>query len=112
MFNRHDPRRARFLRGTILQLVYLAGNGDSLNPDDPFAMSRGVLTTALDQLRQLPSAVDMNNAVRYLDEKGYLEVVWERGDTGAFESIKLVATGIDIVEGTISDPGVSIPNLR
>jgi hypothetical protein len=112
MFNRTDPRRSRFLRGTILQLVYIAGNGDSLNPDDPFAMSRNVLTTALTQLRQLPSAVDLNNSVRYLAEKHYLDVTWAQGDSGAFESIKLLATGIDVVEGTTNDPGVTIPNLR
>ncbi len=112
MFKRNDPRRARAIRGTILHLIWLAGNGESLNPDDPFSISRGVLTTALEQMRQLPNGIDLNSAARYCEEKKYLECEWLKDGSSEFENLRLTATGIDLVEGTINDPGVLIPNLR
>ncbi|NJK42975.1 MAG: hypothetical protein HC933_00755 [Pleurocapsa sp. SU_196_0] len=111
MFNRKDPRRLRAVRGVILQLIWVAGNGESLNPSDPFAISRGVLLTALEQMRQLPGETDLTNAVRYCEERGYLEVTWS-ADRSEFESLRLTTNGIDLVEGTTTDAGVIVPSLR
>lgn len=112
MFSRKDPRRARAIRGVILHLIWLAGNGDSLNPDDPFSISRGVLVAALTEMRQLPNANDLAGAVRYCEEKGYLEVSWAKDGSGDFESLRLTVRGIDVVEGTSADAGVTVPSMR
>jgi hypothetical protein len=112
IFDKKDPRRARAIRGVILHLIWLAGNGDSLNPDDPFSISRGVLVAALEQMKQLPNASDLASAVRYCEEKKYLEVAWAKDGSGDFESLRLTVQGIDVVEGTTTDAGVSVPSLR
>jgi hypothetical protein len=112
MFNRKDPRRARAIRGIVMHLIWLAGNGESLNPNDPFSISRGVLVAALEQMKQLPNASDLASAVRYCEEKGYLEVQWLKDGSGDFESLRLSVQGIDVVEGTHTDAGIFIPNLR
>jgi hypothetical protein len=112
MFNRKDPRRARVVRGTVLYLIWLAGNGDSLNPNDPFSMNRNVLTLALEEMRQLPHLNDLTSAIRYCEEKGYLEVVWLKDTSGDFESVRLTVQGVDLVEATSTDAGVMLPSLR
>jgi hypothetical protein len=112
IFNKSDPRRSRLIRGIILHLIWLAGNGDGLNPNDPFRMARGVLTTALEGMQQLPNASDLTSAVRYCEEKGYVDVAWLSDGSGDFESLKLLVAGIDIVESTTIDPGVTIPKYR
>jgi hypothetical protein len=112
MFNRKDPRRAKTIRGVVMHLIWLAGNGESLNPDDPFSISRGVLVAALIEMRQMPNSSDLASAVRYCEEKKYLEVIWHKDGSGDFESLRLTVQGIDVVENTTIDAGVIIPNLR
>jgi hypothetical protein len=114
MFNRSDSRRARMIRGVVLQLLYLAGNGEALNASDPFCMNYGILVSALQEMRQLPPLLDLGNAVRYLEERKYIEVVWAKGveRSGEWEAVRLTTTGIDLVEATTTDPGVIVPPLR
>ena len=112
MFARNDQRRVKMIRGLVLHLLWLAGNGESLNPNNPFAMSRTILVSALEQLQQLPPIPEMNAAARYLEEKSYLEVTWAKDGTGYFESVKLTANGMDLVEGARTDVGVIVPRLN
>lgn len=114
IFNKSNPKRAALIRGRILTLLYYAAMGDALNPDDPYAMSKGTLVAALEQLRELPAENDLHSALRYLEEKEYLEVAWLRDGQGSFESIRLRTEGIDLVEGNaaVDDRGVMITARR
>lgn len=112
IFNKNNPRRAALIRGRILEVVYFAAMGDVLNPDDPYSMSRGVLVAALEQLNELPGEADLHAALRYCDEKGYLEVAWRKDGSGGFETLRLKTPGIDLVEGTSEDRAVYVPARR
>lgn len=112
MFRRSDPRRQQINRGVLINLLYVAGMGEALNPDDPFAAERGVLVAVLEQTKRLPSETDLNNAVRYLEEREYVQVRWSKDHSGAFEYVRLISKGIDLAEGTVRDAGVIVPELR
>lgn len=49
----------------------------------------------------------MNAAVRYLQQKGYVEAVWD--EDGEFTLVRLTTQGMDLVEGNLKDPGVLLP---
>lgn len=112
MFKKNDPRRATFVRGQILQILYTAAMGEALNPDDPYLMARGVLVAAMEQLGVLPAEAELHSSLRYLEEKGYIDVDWAKDGTGGFVSIRLQAKGIDLVEGTDLDRGVFFVTRR
>lgn len=111
MFNK-DPARLKVQRGVILRAIYLASATEALNPDDPDTISRTVLTLALEQLAALPGDAELHAAVRYLESKSYLRVVWAHDGTGAFERATITSDGKDLVEHTRSDPGVTLPRRR
>ncbi len=112
MFGRNDPRKTRLVRGIILQLVWLAANGESLNPANPYEIARGVLERALDEMRSHPGASEMDNALRYLEGREYIRVQWHPTERGVWEAVTLTTNGIDVVEGTTPDAGVTVPGLR
>jgi hypothetical protein len=108
----NDSARIRRLRATILTVAHMAAATEAVNPDDPYTLSRNVLVGTLDQAGELPSAQDLRNAVRYLETKGALEVVWRMDGTGEFEKFRLRALGIDLVEGAASDPAIQFTGRR
>lgn len=112
MFRRLDPARLRQLRGRILQLLYLAAMSEAGNPDDPYTVSRGVLVGTLEHASELPSNEDLRGALRVLEEKSAVKVTWRHDGSGDFVSLRLLALGIDLVEGAVSDPGISFTRRR
>ncbi|UZX15010.1 hypothetical protein KQ693_10320 [Thermus sp. PS18] len=104
-----DPNRQRLVRGTILQALYINAMGADppVNVQDPYAMPRGVLARVLELSHLLPSRSEMNAAVRYLQQKGYVEAAWD--EEGEFTLVRLTGAGMDLVEGTTRDPGVLFP---
>jgi hypothetical protein len=112
MFHKRDPERIKILRGQILSIIHMAAAGEALNPDDPYGMSRDVLVMTLEQLSSMPSNEDLNNAVRYLEAKGYLQVDWSRDGTGSFTAVRLSVAGVDLVERTTNDPAVKFTLRR
>lgn len=105
---RLDPARLKQLRGRILRVAYLAAMAEAGNPDDPYTVSRGVLVGTLEHAGELPSNEDMRGALRVLEEKGAVKVAWRNDGSGEFASFRLLALGIDLVEGTVSDPGIAL----
>jgi hypothetical protein len=108
----NKPALKALARGRILTVLYYAAMGETLNPDDPNTMSKGVLVAALEQLRERPADSELHTTLRYLEEKQYLEVEWSKDGSGSFESIRLRTDGIDVVEGTSEDKAVFIPARR
>ncbi len=104
-----DPNRQKLVRGAVLQVLYLhaMGTESPLNVADPYAMPRGVLVRTLEYSHILPARAELNAAVRYLQEKGYVRAEWD--EDGEFRVIRLTEKGIDLVEGSIRDPGVLLP---
>jgi hypothetical protein len=104
-----DPNRQRLIRGTILQALYLNAFGVDapVNIHDPYAMPRGVLARVMELSHVLPARSEMNAAVRYLQEKGYVRAEWD--EDGEFRVVRLTEKGIDLVEGSIRDAGVLLP---
>jgi hypothetical protein len=86
--------------------------GTTFNIDNPMTISRDVLVTALDDMSQLPSDDDLRSALRYLEQKGYISVVWLQDGSGGFGAITLKAEGVDLVETTTNDPGVNFVRRR
>lgn len=108
MFRRGDPLRPKLLRGAVVQALYVAviTPEEPLNAADPFTLPRGVVARILEMGGFLPSRAELNAAVRYLDEKGYVEATWEEGE---WTRIRLTTKGIDLVEGSLQDAGVILP---
>lgn len=55
------------------------------------------------------AAADVTKVISYLEDKGY--ITYTQGCIQGFEDddlIKLTAKGVDLLEGTIDDPGVDI----
>lgn len=104
-----DPNRQRLIRGTILQALYLNAFGVDapVNIHDPYAMPRGVLARVMELSHVIPARSEMNAAVRYLQQKGYVEAVWD--EDGEFTLVRLTTQGMDLVEGNLKDPGVLLP---
>jgi hypothetical protein len=104
-----DPNRPKLIRGAVLQVLYLhaMGTESPLNVADPYAMPRGVLVRALEYSHILPARPELNAAVRYLQEKGYVRAEWD--ENGEFRVVRLTEKGIDLVEGSIRDAGVLLP---
>lgn len=108
MFRRGDPMRLKLLRGAVMRALYVAvmASEEPINPEDPFTLPRGVLARILEMGGLLPSRSELNAAVRYLTEKGYLEATWDEGE---FRKVRLTTRGIDLVEGSLKDDGVLLP---
>lgn len=111
-FQRNNPMRARVLRGQILSVCYLAAMEGTVNPDDPWALGAGVLTTTLEYNKTLPNEAELHAALRYLEEKKYLEVMWTKDGSGGFDWVRITPSGVDLCEGTSKDPAVFIPERR
>lgn len=112
MFTRSDPLRLKILRGVILRLLYMAAQGEALNPDDPYTIGRDTLVATLEELDTLPADEDLKGAVRYLEAKGYVKAKWRSDGTGWFQSVSLLPAGIDLVERTTDDPAVMFSRRR
>lgn len=55
------------------------------------------------------SAADLPGLLQYLSDKGYIEVKPAGEEIGLpMKLIRLLPTGIDLLEGTITDPGVDL----
>lgn len=112
IFARNSNKRITALRGRILELIYWAAMDGSHNPDDPYVVSAGILTTSLEQLGELPGTQDLHAAVRYLEEKQYLDAEFLKDGTGNLFSVRLKPSGIDLYEGNAEDKGVYIRARR
>jgi hypothetical protein len=112
MFRRNDPHRLKILRGVVLKALYMAAQGEALNPDDPYTMSRDVLVLTLEELNSMPANEDLVGAVRYLEASNYVRAAWARNGTGWFKSVSLLPAGIDLVEETREDPAVIFGRRR
>lgn len=108
VFQKRDPKRARMLRGLILYVIHVAAEGDALNPDDPYCIGHYELTRTLEELKSLPAEAELHNALRYLEGKKYVEVGWKMDGSGSFEWVRLLPAGIDVNDGTTTDPGVLV----
>lgn len=111
-FRRGDPSRLKIFRGVLMNLLYIATQGDSVNADDPSVVNRDVLVTSLESLGAMPSDEELRNATRYLEQKDYVKVEWLRDGSGIFNSVKLLAKGIDLCERTLEDAGVTFSQRR
>ncbi|WP_243092558.1 hypothetical protein [Thermus hydrothermalis] len=109
MFRRADPLKHKLLRGAVMRTVYLAvmGSETPINAEDPMTLPRGVLARILELNGLLPVRSELNAAVRYLSEKGYLEAAYD--EEGEFTRVRLTTRGIDLVEGTLRDEGILLP---
>lgn len=94
------------LRGLVLRVIHTAAEGEALNPDDPYAISREVLTMTLEALKMMPSEAELHNVLRYLEGKHYVYVEWLKDGSGRFDWVRLLPHGIDVNDGTHADPGV------
>jgi len=112
VLKRLDPARLRQLRGRVLHIVYLAAMSEVGNPDDPLTVSRGVLVGTLEHSGELPSTEDLRGALRVLEEKGAVTVAWRHDGSGEFAHLRLLALGIDLVEGALSDPSITLVRRR
>ncbi|GEM48822.1 hypothetical protein [Deinococcus cellulosilyticus] len=106
MFKQTNPTHLKIGRGLILRLIYLAANNNALNPDAPTTMNKTILVMSMEDLQMLPSENDLRSNIRYLEEKGYVTADWLHDGSGDFKWVKLEPSGTDLVEGSISDPGV------
>lgn len=111
-FRRGDPTRLKIFRGTFMNLLYIATQGDVVNTDDPNVVNGEVLVMSLESVHALPSNDELRNAARYLEAKDYIKVDWLRDGTGTFKSVKILPGGIDLCEGTIEDAAVTFPRRR
>lgn len=107
-----DPMRRRALRALILEVAHLAAAAEATNPDDPYTLSRNVLVQTLENAGALPANEELRSAVRYLEEKGAVKARWRLDGSGEFDSFRLLALGIDLAEGTASDPGITFARRR
>ncbi len=112
MFKRPDAERSRVQRGSVLSVLHLAAFAEATNPDDPTRVGRNVLYMALEQAGELPPPEELRSALRYLEEKKAVRVEWRRDGTGEFDAVRLLALGMDLVEGTVLDPGVRFLGRR
>lgn len=92
-------------RGEILALLYSV---------QPIPAEIRTITNALLE-KNMVSVPDIARHVDYLSGKGYVEVISEedvaqilRGVVPPSAFIKLTPHGVDLVEGTIEDPGVDV----
>lgn len=108
VFGKNDPKRARMLRGLVLRVIHTAAEGEALNPDDPYAISRDVLTMTLEALKMLPGEAELHNILRYLEGKSYVRVEWLKDGSGGYEWVRILPGGIDVNDGTVGDPGVMV----
>lgn len=111
-FKRGDPNRLRTFRGVLMTLLYTATQGEAVNVDDPNVVSADVLLTSLETLSARPADDELRNAVNYLEQKGYVKVEWLHDGSGMFGAVRLLATGMDLVERTVSDLGVQFSQRR
>ena len=105
-FKKGDPNRLRVFRGVLMNLIYTSAQGESLNVDDPDTISADMLVSALEMLSSRPADDELRNATRYLEQKEYVKVAWRYDGSGDFNSVKLLAKGMDLVERSIEDAGV------
>lgn len=112
MFKRTDPIQNRIRRAAILRLIYMAWQGEATPPDDPMTLNATVLTATMEQLRMLPSDAQLRTDLQYLEGKAALKVEWSKDGSGGFEWVRLTPSGVDLVEGTTSDPGILFSERR
>lgn len=112
MFKPRDPRHRRMMRGQILQLIYMAWQTGALPPEDPQCMSRNILVMTLEELKLLPSSEHLRADLHYLEGKGYLDAEWRRDGSGDFDWVRLTEKGVDVVEESATDPGVTLPRRQ
>lgn len=56
---------------------------------------------------QISESVDIKPFLDYLEDRGYIVIRNSKADFGArLTHVKLTSKGVDLLEGTISDPGV------
>ncbi|GEM44813.1 hypothetical protein [Deinococcus cellulosilyticus] len=106
MFRQTSPTHLKIGRGLILHLIYLAAANNALSPDEPTTMNKNVLVIAMEDLKTLPRDEDLRANLRYLEDKGYVQVEWTHDGTGDFKWVKLLPSGTDLVEGSTTDPGI------
>ena len=109
MFKKGDATKRQRLRADIIAFCHLIAIGYENNPDDPYRIARGTLTEALDNASKLPSENDFNDAVRYLDAFGALDVDWITDGSGSWRSALLTTKGVDLAEGSLVHPGIKFP---
>lgn len=112
MLKRGDPNRAKVLRGLIMKLLYLAEQSEPINPDDPTLLSYDVITMSLEHQGARPSDDELNALMRYLEGKLYVRVQWLEDGSGRWDAVRILPSGIDLVEQSIVDRGVQFSRRR
>lgn len=116
MFRNTREARARAskeLRGTILTLLYIALI-EEINPSDPHSLPGATLVDIIRSHSSFGTSnmAELRGALRYLAEKGYVEVEWIP-ETGDFSRVRICAKGVDLVEAEGGlDPGVILRGKR
>lgn len=106
-------RAAKELRGTILTLMYIALT-EEINASDPHSLPGITLAEIVKNhgTSGTSNMAEVRGALRYLAEKGYLEVEWIP-ETGDFSRVRICPKGVDLVESdTEFDPGVILRGKR
>jgi len=107
-----NPNRAKLLRGLIMKLLYFAEQSEPINPDDPTLLSYDVLTLSLEHQGSRPGDDELNALMRYLEGKRYVDVQWLEDGSGRWDAVRVLPLGIDLVEQSVTDPGVTFSKRR
>jgi DNA-binding PadR family transcriptional regulator len=85
------------LRGYILKALHLFYPSPALVE----SLQTSMLAT------YIPESVDIKPYLHYLADRGYIEIKKTSTDFGLpLTHVKLTSRGVDVLEGTITDPGV------
>lgn len=88
----------RIARGMILKALVM---------EDPTPVDENVLLRILDDMGHPVSHEGLGHHLKYLQDKGYVELIERKGKGMVLHIVVLTAKGTDLVDGFIDkDPGV------
>lgn len=98
-------------RGRIIWLLYTASLDSSINPIDQWSLDVDVIERSL-YYNNTPIARDaLVDASLYLENKGYVECIWDDGDRSQLIRLRITSKGKDLCEQLIADSGVFVPEV-
>lgn len=101
----HEAARKKITRGSILQILYVSQSA-------PMMAS----TIELAMLPENPQiSTELVPQINYLVDRGYI-LITDTGtptiNPGRGMQVRITDRGQDVIEGTIVDPGIVLPNER